>query len=150
MAYRETNIAVSLVSSLLVLGYYLINWLPMLRGENLDADRVFRLWLVVIIATIVFNIAGSILTSIVLSIGHAIKTGSDKEPRFIEDERDKLIELKGTKAAYITYSIGIFLAMLTFVFDQPPLLMFSLIIFFSIIAEIISDIVQFQFYHRGV
>jgi hypothetical protein len=150
MSYRETNISVSLASSLLVLAYYLINWTQMYREEGLNSAVIFRLWAVVIIATIVLNILGNILTSIVLSIVHAIKTQSQKEPRFVEDERDKLIGLKGVQVSYIAFSIGVFLAMLTFVFGQPPLVMFSLIIFFSVMAEIIGDILQLRFYRQGV
>jgi hypothetical protein len=150
MTYRETSISVSLTSSLLVMIYYLVNWTQMYQEEGLNSAVIFRLWAIVIVATIVLNILGNILTNIVLSIIHAIKTQSNKEPRFVEDERDKLIGLKGTRAAYIAFSIGVLLAMLTFVFGQPPLVMFSLIIFFSILAEIVSDILQLVFYHRGV
>ena len=150
MSYRETSISVSLVSSLLVLGYYLVNWLQMYQDEGLNSAVVFRLWAIVIVATIILNILGNILTNIVLSIVHAIKTQSDKEPRFIEDERDRLIELKGVKASYITFSIGVFLSMLTFAFDLPPLVMFSLIIFFSVTAEITGDILRLYFYRSGV
>jgi hypothetical protein len=150
MTYRETNISVSLTSSLLVMGYYLVNWIQMYQEEGLNSGVIFRLWAIVIVATIILNILGNILTNIVLSIIHAIKTQSNKEPRFVEDERDKLIGLKGTQAAYIAFSIGVFLAMLSFVFGQPPLVMFSLIIFFSITAEIVSDILQLSFYRRGV
>ena len=150
MTYRETNISVSLTSSLLVMVYYLVNWIQMYQEEGLNSAVIFRLWAIVIVATILLNIFGNILTSIVLSIIHAIKTQSNKEPRFIEDERDKLIELKGTKAAYIAFSIGVFLSMLTFAFGQPPLVMFSLIIFFSILAEITGDVLQLSFYRRGV
>jgi hypothetical protein len=39
--------------------------------------------------------------------------------------------------------------MLTFVFGQPPLVMFSLLIFSSITAEIIGDISQIYLYRRG-
>jgi hypothetical protein len=39
--------------------------------------------------------------------------------------------------------------MLTFVFGQPALVMFSLIIFFSLLAEIIGDLSQFYFDSRG-
>ena len=150
MSYRENSITVSLVSYLLILGYYLVNWLRMYQEEGLNSAVIFKLWGIVIVAGIVLNIVGNILTNIVLSIVHAIKTGTDKEPRFVEDERDKLIDLKGTKASYITFSIGVFLAMLSFVFDQPPLIMFSLIIFFSLTAEIIGDISQLYLYRRGV
>jgi hypothetical protein len=150
MTYRETNISVSLGSSLLVMLYYGVNWMQMYQEEGLNSAVVFRLWAIVIVATIVLNILGNILTNIVLSIIHAIKTQSNKEPRFVEDERDRLIELKGTKAAYITFSIGVLLSMLTFVFGLQPLIMFSLIIFFSILAEITSDILQLVLYRRGV
>jgi hypothetical protein len=150
MTYRETNISVSLVSSLLVLGYYLVNWLPMLRGGSLEEDVVFRLWIVVIVATVLLNIFGNILTSIVLAISHAIRTQSTEVPRFIEDERDRLIDLKGMRVAYIASSIGVFLAMLSFVLGQPALVMFSLIIFFAILAGVIEDVAKFYLYHRGV
>jgi len=150
MSYRETNIFVTLVSYLLILGYYLVNWLRMYQQEGLNSAKVFQLWAVVIVAGIVLGILGAILTNIVLSIAHAIKTQSKEEPRLIEDERDKLIELKGVKATYYSFSIGVFLAMLTFVFGQPALVMFSLIIFFSLIAEIIGDIAQLYLYRQGV
>ncbi|OGO41110.1 MAG: hypothetical protein A2W36_00340 [Chloroflexi bacterium RBG_16_58_14] len=84
-----------------------------------------------------------------LSIVHAIKTQSDKPARFIEDERDKLIGLKGTRASYITFSIGVLIAMLSFVFGQPALVMFSLLIFASLIGEIVGDVFQLYFYGRG-
>ena len=150
MSYRETNITVSLVSFLFIWGYYVVNWLRMYQEEGLNSAEVFHLWVIVIIAGILLTILGSILTNIVLSIVHAIKTQSNEEPRLVEDERDKLIELKGVKGAYITFSIGVFIAMLTFYFGQPPLVMFSLIIFFSLTAEILGDLLQLFLYRRGV
>jgi hypothetical protein len=149
MSYQEKNITVSLVTHLLIVGYYLVNLFQMQQAGGLVSTRVFSLWVIVIAAAIIVNIIGSILTNILLSIVHAIKTGTEQEERFIEDERDKLIGLKGVRASYITFSVGVLLAMLTFVFGQPPLVMFSLIIFFSIAAEIIGDISQIYLYRRG-
>jgi hypothetical protein len=150
MSYRENSITVSLVSYILILAYYGINWLIMYQGEGLNSAQVFKLWLIVIVAGIVLNIVGNILTNIVLSIVHAIKTGSDKPQRFVEDERDKLISLKGVQVSYIAFSIGVFLAMLSFALGQPPLIMFSLIVFFSLVAEIVGDISQLWLYRQGV
>ena len=150
MTYQETNITVSLVSYLLILGYYLARWSSMYREEGLNSQTVFILWITVIVAGIVLTIAGNIITNIVRAIAYAIKTQSDKPERFVEDERDKLIGLKGTRVSYIAYSVGVFLAMLSFALGQPPLIMFSLIIFFSLLAEIISNIVQLVYYRRGV
>ncbi len=53
MSYRESNITVSCVSYLLVLGYYLVNWLRMYQEEGLNSSEIFLLWVIVIIATIV-------------------------------------------------------------------------------------------------
>ena len=150
MSIRKTSITVSLVSTLLILGYYLVNLIPMFQQGDLNSEDVFRVAGIVIIASIVLNIAGNILTNIVINIIHAIQTQSDKEVRLIEDERDKLIGLKGIQVSYIAFSLGVLMAMLTFVFGQPPLVMFSLIIFFSLLAGIFGDLAQFYFYSRGI
>jgi hypothetical protein len=137
------------MSSLLILGYYLIKILQMVEGNGLVAAQVFRLAGIVIAAGIIVNISANILTNIVLSIVHAIRTGKEEAERFIEDERDKLIELKGTKFSYIIFSVGVLIAMITFVVGQPALVMFSMIVFFAILAEIVGDIVQIVLYRRG-
>jgi hypothetical protein len=150
MSYQETNITVTLFSYLMLMGYYLINISQMQQTGGLQAGRVYGLWATVIIAGIVINIVGAILTNIVLSIVHAIRTRSDKEPRFVEDERDRLIELKGSRFAYIAFSLGVVGAMLTFVAGHPPLVMFSAIIFASLVGEIIGSAWQLYLYRRGV
>ncbi|MBE0670341.1 MAG: hypothetical protein IH588_07120 [Anaerolineales bacterium] len=131
------------------MGFYLVNVFKMVQAGELVSNSLFKLWAVVIITTIAVNIFASILTNILLSILHAIRTRSNEEEQFIEDERDKLIGLKGTRSSYITFSIGVLLSMLTFVFGQPPLVMFSMIVFFSIVAEIVGDISQIYLYRRG-
>ena len=149
MSIRKISISVSLVSTLLIMGYYLVNLILMNRQGNLISTDVFRLAAVVIIASIVLNIAGNILTSIGVSIIQAIQTRSAKEVRIIEDERDKLIGLKGTQVTYVAFSLGVLVVMLAFVIGQPALVMFCLIILSSLLAEIIGDLAQFYFYRRG-
>jgi hypothetical protein len=150
MSYQEKSVTVSLVAHLMIVGYYLFNIFQMLENGGLVASQLFSLWAVVIVAGIIVVIAGNILANIILSIVHAIRTGGQESERFIEDERDKLIDLKGNKVAYITFSVGVLIAMLTFVFGQPPLVMFSIIIFFSITAEIASNLGQIILYRRGL
>jgi len=121
----------------------------MIKGGELVASRLFILWAVVIVATILVNILGNILASIVLAIVHAIRTQSEQTERYVEDERDRLIDLKGTKIAYIAFSIGVFIAMLAFILGQSGLVMFALIVFFSSLAEIFGSIYQIVQYRRG-
>jgi hypothetical protein len=149
MSYQEKNITVSLVSHLLIVSYYLVNLFQMYQAGGLVSARIFSLWAIVIVAAIIVTIIGSILTNILLSIVHAIKTRSEKEERFIEDERDQLIGLKGSKVSYIAFSIGVLVAMLTFALGQSPLVMFSLLILSSILAEIIGDVSQLYLYQKG-
>jgi len=150
MTFQQTHVTVSLVSFTLIAIYYVVNWVNMYLSEGLNSQRIFTLWIVVIVAGIVLVIAGNILTNIVRAILYAIKTQSDKTERMIEDERDKLIGLKGDRVAYIAFSVGVFIAMLTFALGQPALIMFSLIILFSLLATITSSIMQLVYYRRGV
>jgi uncharacterized membrane protein len=129
--------------------YYLINLFQMQQSGGLVPMKVFSLWVIVIVAIIVVNIVGNILTHILLSIVHSIKTGSEQVEKYIEDERDNLIGLKGSKVSYIAFSIGVLIAMLTFAFGQPPLVMFSLLILSGILAEIIGDLSQLYLYRKG-
>jgi hypothetical protein len=151
MSFQEKNITVSLVNFLLILGFYLIRMFQMMQEGELSSTDVFRLWGIIIALAVIVTIAATILTHIVSAIIQAIKTG-EKEPEIedLADERDRIIDLRGTKVTYFISSIGAFLAMLTFVLGQPALVMFSLLIFFGVVAQIFGDISRLMLYRRGV
>jgi hypothetical protein len=150
MSFQEKNITVSLVNFILILGFYLIRVFQMIQGGSFNSTDVFRLWGIVIALAVVVTIFATILTHIFSAIIHAIKTGEEKrEIGDIEDERDQLIDLRGTKITYFVSSIGVFLSMLTFALGQPPLVMFTLLIFFGVVAQIIGDISRLHLYRRG-
>ena len=150
MTFNEKNKMVTLVNFSLILVYFLIRVFQMIRNNNFIPESIFRLWGITIVWAIVITILGTILTHIVATIIEAIKTGNEEpEVDDIEDERDKLIELKGTRATYTVSSLGSGIAMLTFVFGQPPLVMFTLLIFFGLVAQIVGDISRLMLYRRG-
>jgi len=149
MPYQLVTIIVTLASHLLVLVYYLIRMAGMLQDGELVESQVFILWAIVIGATIVITIVSIILTTILLSIVRAVKTGTVEEDHFIVDERDKLIDLKGERVSYVAFSFGVFLSMLAFVLDQPPLVMFSLLILAGILGGISGNISKLYYYRRG-
>ena len=78
MSHQEKNITVSLVTSTLILGFYLIRILQMFQGDSFNSTNLFRLWGIVIGLAIVTTILGTILTHILSSIIQAIKTGDRK------------------------------------------------------------------------
>jgi hypothetical protein len=150
MSFQEKNIAVSLVSYSLILGFFLIRLFQIIQDGDLNSTDIFRLWGIVIALAIIVTIVATILTHIVSAIIQAIKTG-EKEPDIedMADERDKLIDLKGTKVTYSISSSGVFLAMLTLVLGHPPLVMFTLLLFFGVVAQVIGDIYRLNLYRRG-
>jgi hypothetical protein len=149
MSFQEKNVTVSLVSFTLILGFYLIRLFQLIQSVTFNSTNVFRLWGIVIGLAVVVTILATILTHIVSAIIHAIKTKEEADIEDIQDERDKLIDLRGTKVTYFVSSIGGFLSMLTFVLGQPPLVMFTLLIFFGVVAQIMGDISRLYLYRKG-
>ncbi len=150
MSFQEKNIAVSLANFTLILGFYSIRVFQMIQGGSFNTTNVFRLWGIIIALAIIITIFATILTHILSAIIHAIKTGEEKpDIEDIEDERDRLIDLRGTKVTYFISSIGGFLSMLTFVRGQPPLVMFTLLIFSGVVAQVVGDVSRLYLYRRG-
>ena len=149
MSYQEKNITVSLVNFTLILGFYLIRVLQMLQGGSFNSTNVFRLWGTIIVLAVVVTILATILTHIVSGIIDAIITKQEPDIKDIQDERDTTIDLRGTKITYFVSSIGGFLSMLTFVLGQSPLVMFTLLVFFGVLAQVIGDISRLYLYRRG-
>lgn len=150
MSFQQKNVAVSLVSFSLILGFFLIQLFEMIQGGSFISTNIFRLWGIVIILVIFVTIFATILTHIVSAIIEAVKTGGENPTiEDIEDERDRLIDLRGTEITYLVYSIAVFISMLTFVLGQPPLVMFTLLIFFGVLAQIVGDTSRLYLYRRG-
>jgi hypothetical protein len=149
MSFQERNITASLVTFSLILGFFLIRVFQMIQGESFNSTNVFRLWGIVIVLAVVVTILLTILAHIGSGIVQAIQTGEEPDIKDIQDERDRLIDLRGTKVTYFITSIGGFLSMLTFVLGQSPLVMFTLLIFFGVLGQIIGDISRLYLYRRG-
>jgi hypothetical protein len=150
MSFKQKNITVTLVNFSLILGFYLIRVFQLMQNGTFNEASIFRLWGVIIVLAVVVTVAATILTHIVSAVIEAVRTGEEPpEIKDLEDERDQLIDLKGTKITYTVSSLGTFLAMLTFVFGQPPLVMFALLVFFGVLAQIVGDAVRLRLYQRG-
>jgi len=150
MSFKEKNILVTLLNFTLILAYYLFQIFQMSQNDSFTEENVFRVWAVIIVFATLVTVVAILLTHLVPAIIQARKLGKDK-PEFsdLEDERDKLIDLKGTKLTYTVSSLGAFVSMLTYVFGQAPLVMFSLLIFFGLLAQILGDISRLLRYREG-
>jgi hypothetical protein len=149
MSFQEKNVTVSLINFTLILGFYLLRVVQLIQSGSFNSSNVFRLWGIVIVLAVVVTVLATVLTHVGSGILHAIKTKEEPDIKDIADERDRLIDLRGTKVTYLVSSLGVFLSMLTFALGQPPLVMFTLLIFFGVLAQIIGDISRLYLYRRG-
>ena len=149
MSFQEKNIVASLSTFTLILFVYMFRVFQMVQTESFTAPNVFWLWGIVAILAIAGTILLSILTHIAGGIVHKIRTNEDPHIEDVQDERDQLIDLKGTRVAYTVSSLGVAASMLTFVFGQPPLVMFSALIFFGVLAQIVADSWRLNLYRKG-
>jgi hypothetical protein len=150
MTFKQKSVTASLVSFILILAYFSVQVLRMIHTGTFIPSNVFRLWGIVVVLAIVVTIFGTILAHILFAILEAIRTREEPEIEEVEDERDTLIDLRGTKVTHFAASIGVALAMLTYVLGQSPLVMFALLILFGLVAQILGDISRLVLYRRGV
>lgn len=149
MSFQEKNITVSLTTFALILGYYTLRVFQLVQSDSFTPTNIFRLWGLIIVLAVLGTIMATIFTHIAGGIVHRIRTNEDPQIDGLQDERDQLIDLKGTRVAYTLSSLGVALSMLTFVLGQPPLVLFSLLIFFGILAQVIADLWRLNLYRKG-
>ena len=149
-SFQEKNITVTLVNFSLILIYFSIRVIVLLLNNNFTTDKISRLFGIVVLAGVVVTIFATILTHIISAIIQAIRIQGEPDIESVTDERDEWIKLKGSKLSSTLYSFGTFVAMTTFILDQPALVMFTLLIFFGLVAQVIGDAYQLSLYRKGL
>lgn len=145
MSYQEKNILVSLISTILVFGYYLMELISLGQQDTLNSTAVVDLMVTIIIAMIVVNI----VTHVVFNIINKMTT-EEQEPGFA-DELDKLIELKATRNSHYAFMIGFMLTILASLVIEISLLVLFILVFFYLISScIIGEISKLYLYRKGI
>ena len=110
---------------------------------------------ITIIAEIIIQIVFHVLLSIGISVKEAVKRqdpdGSEIEEalksELVEDERDKLIELKSLRANSITMTAGLMLGLVSIVLGYPSAVMLNLFygtFFIGTIAEGVLNLILYR------
>ena len=150
MSMNQRNTVVSLGCFLLTLGFVCLKVIEMVQTDTFSVANVTTLWIEVTVAVILITILATILANILFGLFYTIVNQKEPgTPEYTTDERDNLIDLKGTKVAHLVYSLGVLAAMLTFVLNQPPLVMFTGLIAAALVANITADIYRLIRYGSG-
>ena len=149
MTFQQKNITVTLASFSLILLFFLLWIAQLVRNQRFNDDTVVRLWIIVVVLTIVVSVVGIMLAhGIPAAVLSARKGGYEPEIDDPTDERDQRIDLEGTNLTYRITSIGTFIAMLTFALGRPPLVMFTLLLFFGLVGQIAGDALRLRRYQQ--
>jgi hypothetical protein len=148
LSFQEKSLIATIIGSLLI--YLIYGWQVLQRYQtwNLDLNEEFVFWGRAILLLILIVTLFEVIKVVLLVIVNAIVTQEEEDPSFV-DERDKLIELKGTVHQFAVFGAGFLLAMGAIAIGRPPTVMFVLFMVFMMAAGIIGSMTKLFMYRRG-
>src|SRR5665647_351304 len=126
MGHKEKQSIVSIIGSVLVIGFYSMYVYRNYIQADLELLNDFQFWGKSFIYLIPVTIVVQIVIQIVFAIANRIVTQEDM-PDFT-DERDKLIELKSIRISHWIFILGFMLAMGSLAMGMKPYVMFLTLI----------------------
>lgn len=145
---KEKTILVSVISMILILGFYSLYVYHKYIAGNPDVINDFKFWGKAFLILIPVTIISQIIIHIIFAIINKIVTNEDISS--ITDERDKLIELKAIRISHWIFIFGFLLSMGSQAVGMQPWVMFITLIFSGFIAAIVSEIAKIYFYRKGI
>lgn len=147
MSYQEKRSLFYMTCTIVLTAVFGVIMYRRLSGTTLPPQELFQFWGKAFLIFAGLSIVVRIILHILFSIGLAI-SGSEGDPGF-SDERDKLIELKGTKASHIVFSIGFLLSMAALAFGLSYHWFFIFLLLGGSLGALSSELTEFILYRRG-
>jgi hypothetical protein len=147
MYHKEKQILVSLITSILTIGIYSLYVYYNKIAGNPDIINDLKFWGGAFVFLIPIAIIAQIIIHIIMAIINKIITNEDIQSG--SDERDRLIELKGTKISHGIFTFGFTLSMGSLAVGLPPYIMFVTIFITGFIACCAEEIAKICFYRKG-
>ncbi len=165
MSYQEKRTITSIITGAMILAAYCIYAFGKFHAGKVAAGDL-KFWAGTMLIFIGIGIAVTIVIQIIfhilLSIGIAVKekvkndTCDDAviektiKAEIVEDEMDKLIELKSTRIGYYFAGIGFIAAIASLVFNYSPMVMLNILFISFSASAIIEGFAQLYFYRKGI
>jgi hypothetical protein len=161
MSYQEKRSIVSIVSGALLLAVYCIYVFGKYNSGAVDISdlRFFAVTMLVFIgigiaAMIVIQIIFHILLSIAIAVKERKQDNKELEKAvdaaFVEDEMDKLIELKSGRFGYVFTGVGFITGLLTLVFNCPPAVMLNILFLSFVLDTLACGAISIYYYRAGI
>ena len=148
MSHQEKNTYTALASSLLLFGIYCWRIYILYQGGRFSGPDAASLLGKSFMLLVLIGIVAHIAIAIAFNFAHAVAT-RDPKPDFSTDERDRLIELKGSQAFLAVFAIGFIFAMGALALGAPPVAILFALIVAMFLGSIADDITKLFHYRRG-
>lgn len=135
VSFQEKSLWVLFVGLILGFGFYFIVVLPT-NSANLLSYHVV-LFVVAVVMLVITQI-----------VGHSVIAALDQKTK--TDERDRLIELKGTRNGAYVLATGVFLALCTALATEGNFIFAHVLLGFWVLAQLVEIGSQLFLYRRGV
>jgi Na+/H+ antiporter NhaD/arsenite permease-like protein len=148
MDQKERQIVVTLISTVLVIGLYVLYVYQKQVAGNIEILNDFRFWGKSFLWLIPVSIVALIVIHIIYAIINRMVTKEDIPT--VDDERDRMIELKAIRVSHWIFTTGFICAMGVLAFGAKPTLMFIILFSSGFGASIISELVKLYYYRKGI
>jgi hypothetical protein len=165
MSYPVKRTITNILSGIAILTAYCITAWGSYRSGEIATDNL-RAWAgliltfigIGIVATIIIQIVFHILLSISVAVSKKIQNEKfdDKEiekqigAEMIEDEMDRLIELKSLRVGAFVAGLGFVAGLVSLLLNHPPALMLNIFFLSFLGGSILEGFAQLFLYVRGV
>lgn len=165
MSYQEKRVLVSVLTGAALMAAYGFNAFGKYRA-GLTAPEDLKLWALTMLQYIGIGIAAAIIIQIVfhilISVAIAAKESLRNEKcdddqikraialEMVEDEMDKLIELKSMRIGFAVAGGGFMIALVTLVLGYTPVLMLNILFAAFSVGSMLEGLTQLYYYRKGV
>jgi len=161
MSYQEKRSVVNIIIGTLVMAAYCIYTFGKYRAGAIDLNHL-RFSAVTMLTFIGIGVGAiivvQILYHIILSVSVAVKQsncdkkkiGKAVESEFVEDEMDKLIELKSDRLNMIIIGIGFITGLIVLAVGQPPVIMLNILFLSGGVGSLASGVLSLYYYRAGI
>jgi hypothetical protein len=148
MDQKERQVLVTLIATIFILGLYSLYVYNKYIVPDNEIINSFKFWGRSFIILVPVAIVAQILIHILFAIMNKIITNEDIPT--IDDERDKLIELKTIRISHWIFTLGFLLAMGSQAIDMEPWVMFMTLLCSGFLSGIVSEAAKLYYYRKGV
>ncbi|MBO0961408.1 hypothetical protein J1P26_17010 [Neobacillus sp. MM2021_6] len=148
MTYQEKKSIVTLISAILIFGFYCLYMYPRYPEGGLESAETFRYWGSFVLYLTLVSIVAHIIISIIFNIVFRMTT-KEREPAFA-DELDRLIDLKANRISFFVFIFGFLIAMASLIIYQPSQIMFIILVISGFLSDVTGSITKLYHYRKGV